>query len=417
MLEPETTTGNRPQRSFWSLTFIGLRYRDFRLVWLGSIAEHTGEFMEIAAILWLVNELTHSPLWLTIVGSCRFISMIFFPIVGGVLADRVDRRKLLIVALSGSALLSFCLAALAVTGVINLTHLIVISLLGGVVMSFNHPARQTIVPNLVKREHLLNAVSLDTLSVHMSRATGTFIVGYLIVLLGTWPIFLIRAAGCLIAITLLLQAKVPATPPATRSAAPWHNLAQGFRYLRGNTLLLILVLLYTLPYMAQNTYINFLPVLANDILKVGAVGYGYLQGAPGIGAIIFMIVLGLMTYYKSKFRLVIASGLIMAAGLLALAISPWFALSLPLLVIIGGMVTIFVAVETTLIQNTVSDEVRGRILSWREILFGLGPTGSILFGIIAQYTGVPASLGILGAICLITSLLLILLYPRFKDME
>jgi len=175
--------------------------------------------------------------------------------------------------------------------------------------------------------------------------------------------------------------------------------------------------LYALPYMAQNTYLNFLPVIADDILKVGAVGYGYLQGAPGIGAIIFIIVLGLMTYYRSKFRLVIASGLIMALSLLALAISPWFALSLPLIVIVGGMVTIFVAVETTLIQNNVSDDVRGRILRWREILFGLGPTGSILFGIIAQYTGVPASLGILGAICLVTSLLLILLYPRFKDME
>ena len=417
MLESEPTTSSRSQKSFWSLTFIGLRYRNFRLVWLGSIFEHTGEFMEIAAILWLVNEMTHSPLWLTIVGSCRFISMIFFPIVGGVVADRVDRRKLLIVALTGSALLSACLAVLAATGIINLVHLIVISLLGGVVMSFNHPARQTIVPNLVNREHLLNAVSLDTLSVHMSRATGTFIVGYLIILLGVWPIFLIRTAGCLIAITLLLQAKVPATPPTTRTEAPWRNLAQGFRYLRGNSLLLILVLLFALPYMAQNTYINFLPVLANDILDVGAIGYGYLQGAPGIGAIIFMIVLGLMTYYKSKFRLVIASGLIMATGLLALAVSPWFALSLTLIVIVGGMVTIFVAVETTLIQNNVSDEVRGRILSWREILFGLGPTGSILFGIIAQYTGVPTSLGILSAICLITSLLLILLYPRFKDMD
>jgi len=284
-------------------------------------------------------------------------------------------------------------------------------------MSFNHPARQTIVPNLVDREHLLNAISLDTLSVHMSRATGTPIAGYLIFLLGIWPIFVIRAVGCLISISLLSQARVPATPPNTRTEAPWRSLAQGFRYLRSNTLLLILVLLFALPYMAQNTYINFLPVFANDILGVGAVGYGYLQGAPGLGAIIFMILLGLMTYYKNKFRLLIGSGIILAIGLLTLTASPWFALSLPLIVIIGGMVTIFVAVETTLIQGTVPDEVRGRVLSWREILFGLGPTGSILFGAIAQYTGVPFSLGILGVICLVVSLLLILLFPRFKGMD
>ena len=417
MLESEPTTSSGQQKSFWSLTFVGLRYRNFRLVWLGSVTEHTGEFMEIAAILWLVNELTHSPLWLTVVGSCRFISMILFPLLGGVVADRVNRRKLLIVALTGSGLLSACLAVLAATGIVNLVHLIVISLLGGIAMSFNHPARQTIVPNLVNREHLLNAISLDTLSVHMSRALGTPIAGYLMVLLGVWTIFVIRAVGCLIAISLLLQARVPATPPAARTEAPWHNLAQGFRYLRSNTLILILVLLYALPYMAQNTYINFLPIFANDILHVGAVGYGYLQGAPGIGAIIFMIALGLMTYYKGKFRLVIGSGLIMSIGLLILAVSPWFALSLPLIVLIGGMVTIFVAVETTLIQGTIPDEVRGRILSWREILFGLGPTGSIIFGAIAQYTGVPFSLGILGVICLVVSLLLILLLPRFKDMD
>ena len=415
--QSEPTTSSVRQKSFWSLTFIGLRYRNFRLVWLGSVTEHTGEFMEIAAILWLVNELTHSPLWLTVVGSCRFISMIFFPPLGGVVAERIDRRRLLIVSLIGSTLLSTCLAVLAVTGIINLVHLIVISLLSGVAMSFNHPARQTIVPNLVNREHLLNAISLDTLSVHMSRATGNLIVGYLMVFLGIWPIFVIRAVGCLIAITLLLQARVPATPPATRTEAPWRNLAQGFRYLRGNRLMLILVILYALPYMAQNTYINFLPVFANDILRVGAVGYGYLQGAPGIGAIIFMILLGLMTYYKNKFRLLIGSGILLSIGLLSLSASPWFALSLPLIVIIGGMVTVFAAVETTLIQGTVSDEVRGRVLSWREILFGLGPTGSILFGAIAQYTGVPYALGMLGIICLVVSLLLIFLYPRFKGMD
>lgn len=417
MLPSEPTISVSQQKSFWSRTFVGLRYRNFRLVWLGSVTEHTGEFMEIAAILWLVNELTHSPLWLTVVGSARFIPMIIFPLIGGVVADRVNRRKLLIVSLTVSASLSIFLAVLAATGIVNLTHLIVISLLGGVAMSFNHPARQTIVPNLVNREHLLSAISLDTLSVHMSRATGMPIAGYLIVILGVWPIFIIRAVGCLISISLLTQARVPATPPATRTETPWQNLTQGFRYLKSNSLILILVLLFALPYMAQNTYINFLPVFANDILDVGAVGYGYLLGAPGVGAIIFMIILGLMTSYKSKFRLLIGSGIIMAIGLLIFTISPWFALSLPLLVIIGGMVTIFVAVETTLIQGTIPDAMRGRILSWREVLFGLGPTGSILFGVIAQYTGVSFSLGILGVICLVASLSLILLLPRFRGMD
>lgn len=402
------------QQSFWALALASLGYRDFRLVWSGSVVEHTGEFMEIAAILWLTNELTHSPLWLTIVGSCRFITMIFFPIIGGVVADRVNRRRLLMVALMGSALLSGTLAVLAATGIINLTHLVVISLSGGAVMSFNHPARQTIVPNLVKKKHLLNAISMDTLSVHMSRATGVPMAGYIIDMLGVWPIFVIRAAGCLIATFLLFFARIPATPLATRAQAPLNNLTEGFRYLKSNTSVLILVILYALPLLAQNTFINFLPVFANDIWKVGAVGYGYLQGAPGLGAVISLFILASLTYYRHKFRLLIGSGIILATSLLLFPVSYWFPLALLLTVAIGGMVTAFVAVETTLIQSVISDEVRGRVLSWREVLFGLGPTGSILFGAIAQYTGVPISLAMAGGICLFISLLLILLFPRFR---
>ena len=414
MGQSESITASNEQESFWSLALASLGYRDFRLLWSGSVVEHAGEFMEVAAILWLTNELTHSPLWLTIVGSCRFITMIFFPIIGGVVADRVNRRGLLVVALMGSALLSGQLALLAATKAINLTHLIVISLAGGAVMSFNHPARQTIVPNLVKKEHLLNAVSMDTLSVHMSRAIGVPISGYLIDMVGVWPIFLIRALGCILAIFLLLFARVPPTPSATRAKAPWHNLMDGFRYLKGNTAVLILVSLYALPLLAQNTFLNFLPVFANEIWQVGAIGYGYLQGAPGLGAVVSLFILGLLTYYRNKFSLLIGSGLILAMSLLIFPASPWFLLALFMTVAVGGMVTAFVAVETTLIQSIIPDQVRGRILSWREVLFGLGPTGSILFGAIAQYTGVPISLAVAGGICLFASLLLILLFPRFR---
>ena len=414
MGQSESITVSSDQKSFWSLALASLSYRDFRLVWSGSVVEHAGEFMEVAAILWLTNELTHSPLWLTIVGSCRFITMIFFPVIGGVVADRVNRRGLLIAALMGSALLSGILAVLAATKAINLTHLIVVSLTGGAIMSFNHPARMTIVPNLVKKEHLLNAVSMDTLSVHMSRAIGVPISGYLINMLGVWPIFLIRAFGCIVAIFLIFFARVPATPSTTQAKAPWHNLLDGFRYLKGNTAVFILVLLYALPLLAQNTFLNFLPVFANEIWNVGAVGYGYLQGAPGLGAVVSLFILGLLTYYKNKFSLLIGSGLILATSLLVFPASPWFPIALFLTVAVGGMVTAFVAVETTLIQSIIPDQVRGRVLSWREVLFGLGPTGSILFGAIAQNTGVPISLAIAGGICLFVSLLLILLFPRFR---
>jgi len=405
------------QESYWSLMLTSLRYRDFRLVWMGSFTEHLGEFMEIAAILWLVNELTHSPLMLTIVGSCRFVAMIFIPPVGGVVADRVNRRKLLMYALLGSAALSTVLAILAMTKLIALWHLIIISLLSGIAMSFNHPARSAIIPNLVKREHLLNAISVDLLSVYTSMMAGMLAAGYLINILGVGAIFIIRAIGCLMAIGWLLLAIIPPTPPTARKEVPWQNLIDGFNYMRDNVIMISLVVMFLLPMMVTNTVTNFIPVFASDILRVGAVGYGYLQSAPGLGAIISLLGLTMLTYYKHKATLLVVSGIIMGISLASFSASPWLHLTLPLLVVMGGMNVVFASTVTTLIQNSVPDNVRGRVMSWREIAFGLGHTSSMLFGGIAQYTGVKISVVVLGGICLIVSLSLIIFLSSFRRIE
>lgn len=417
MRQSNQIAGDTRRESYWSLMIASLRYRNFRLVWMGSVSEHFGEFMEIAAILWLVNELTHSPLMLTIVGSLRFVAMILFPIVGGVVADRVNRRSLLIASLLASALLSVLLAILVFAGLITVWHLIVINLFTGVAMSFNHPARQTIVPNLVKRKHLLNAISLDIMSVQVSRVIGMALAGYVIVTLGIWPIFVIRALGCLVAIFWLLLAQIPPTPPAARGQAPWQNLTDGFHYLRTNTVILGLLLLYLIPWLADNTLTTFMPIFASDILRIGTVGYGYLQAAPWVGAILALIGLTILTYYKRKMILLVGAGIIMGIGLVSFSASTWVFLSFPLVVIIGAMQITLATVNTTIIQSVIPDEIRGRVMSWREVAFGLGPAGSILFGAVAQYTGTPISLGLLGGICLVLSLSLIAFLPRFKSIE
>lgn len=415
MPQPSQVTESAGRESFRSLMLASLRYRDFRLVWLGSVAEHLGEFMQTAGILWLVNELTHSPLMLTVVGSVRFIPMLVFPVIGGVVADRVNRRNLLMAALLGAALLSVGLTLLVVTDIIVLWHLIVINFLGGVLLSFNHPARHAIVPNLVERKHLLNAISLDTLSVQASGMVGLLASGYLIVHLGVSSIFALRAFGCLLAILWLLGTRIPATPPGTRVQAPLYSLAEGLRYLRANRIILSLLVLYLVPWLVMNTMTTFMPVFAEDILRVGAIGYGYLQSAPGLGALIFLIALTMLTYYRGKVKVLFGATAIMGVGLIGFSASPWLFLSLPLLVVTGGMQTTLMAVNTTLIQGYVPDELRGRITSWREVTMGIGPTSSILFGIIAQYTGVPISLGLLGGLCLMVFLLLIVFSRQFKD--
>ncbi len=416
MLESNQVHRGDGRQSYRSLFFIALGYRNFRFFWLSNLTEHIGEYMEVAAILWLVWEMTHSPLMLTIVGSSRYMVMIFLPLIGGVVADRVNRRNLLIVSLLGSAVLSIALLALSLTGLITVWHLIVISLLTGTMTSFNHPARQSILPNLIKKEHLLNAVSLHSVSNLASRMIGMVIAGYLIAILGVTPIFGIRALGLLLAIFWLALIKVPPTPSAARERTLWHNLTEGFNYLRGNTIILIMLALYLVPVLAINTSTNFMPVFAQDILHIGAVGYGYFQGASGLGAALGLIGLAMLTYYTGKVKLLFGAGVILGISLLGFSASSWVSLSLPLLVLGGGMQAGFMALNTALIQNSVPDALRGRVMSWRDVAFGLGTVTSILFGAIARYTGVPFSLGLLGGIVLFVFFLLILLLPKFRSL-
>lgn len=395
-------------------TFLSLGYRDYRLVWLGSVTEHFGEWMELIAILWLVNEMTHSPFMLTLVGSCRFIPMVVFPIIGGMIVDTMDRRRMLIIALLGSALLSIILAVLVKTRTVEMWHIIVLALLNGVATSLNHPARQTIVPNLVKKEHLLNAVSLDSASVQASRFVATPIAGYLIDGFGVVPVLGARAAGALLAICWLLFIRTPLKPPQAAAKAPWVNVADGLKYVRGDVLLLSLVPLYLIPMLTHNTSGNFLPVIAEDILKLSATGYGFLQSAPGFGAMASLIALAALPFYRVKGSLLFTTGSILGLALVLFSVSTSMTLSLFLLVIIGGMITSLMTVNTALIQSHVSDAMRGRVMSLREISFGLGPAGSLVFGAIAEAISVPFSLQILGILCIAVSVSLFLFLSKLR---
>ncbi len=418
MTSPNGTAGGGRQESRWRSMLISLRYPDFRLFWAGSATEHFGEFMQMMTILWLVNEMTHSPFLLTLVGASRGLPMLFFPILGGVVADRVNRRNLLMAALATAALLSIILVLLVATDSVAIWHLIVISVLGGVANSFNHPARATIVPNLVRKEHLLNAISLDTFSVMAMRVVSMPLAGLLIKSLGVLPIFIIRAVGVVIPVFLLRFVRTPLKPPATpKEQTIILNLTAGFRYLRSNTIVLYLLLLYVLPMLAQSTVGNLLPVVADNILNVGAVGYGYLRGASGLGAALTLIVLAMLTYYKNKHKLLPGAGIILGMVLLGFSASRWLFLSLSLLVVIGGMNAVFSATIITLVQGFIPDEMRGRIMSWRDIAMGLGPVSAIVFGFIAENTGVPFSLGLLGGMTLLVSFLLVVFLPKFRSLE
>jgi len=386
-------------RTFTSLTL----YRDFRLLWMGSWTEHMGEWMETTALLWLIHQMTHSPIMGTLMVTLRFLPLVVFAYIGGIVADRVDRRLLLMNALAAGAALSVALAAIVHLGVAQPWHLLLYSVMTGIITGFNHPARNALVPNLVQKVHYMNAITLDNATVMSSRMLGAPLAGLIIGLVGTTPVLGLRAVGALGAVMWLRQ--IPS--PAVRSSAkktPFTDFSEGIRYVGKHRSILTQVLLYLLPMFVTNSYTGLLPYVATDLLHVGSGGYGVLQAAPGAGAVIAIMVLASLLNLSRKRLVLLWAGIAQGVFLIFLAVSPLYLLSVLLLVLIGGTNTTFMTLNNTLIQEMLPDNVRGRVMSLREVAFGLGPAGSLLSGAIAGAAGATVALGVAGSIPIVVLL-------------
>jgi MFS family permease len=406
----------RPRSSsFFSRTFTSaLLYRDYRLVWMGSWSEHLGEWMEITALLWLMNQLTHSPFMGTLMITLRYLPMLFFAYVGGIVADRYNRRTLLICALSASALLSTVLAVGVHLGSIRPWHLLLYSALGGVIQSFNHPARNTLVPNLVRKEHYLNAITLDNASVTASRIIGAPVAGFIISFAGTTPVLGLRGVGALLAIFWLSWVRAPATPSEAKKKSPVRNLIEGVQYLRDHRSVFAQVLLYLIPFFVTNSYTGLLPYFATSTLRIGPDLYGILNAAPGAGALIATTLIAALVTIRRKHRVLLLAGVAQGLAVILFACSSVYIVSLFLLILVGACNTLFMTLNNTMIQEMITDEVRGRVMSLREVSLGIGPSGSLISGGLAGILGVPVALAFAGVFSIVMLFGVLIAIPRSR---
>lgn len=413
MGEPTSTSGqaaSKAPRGFWNRTFLTLaQYRDYRLLWLGSTSEHLGDWMEQAAVLWIIYQISGSAIYLALHPMARMLPLIFLSPVGGMVADHTNRRNLVIYSFLGKAVLSVALLVLVRTGAVQVWHILLIALLGGVTTAFNHPARHTLIPNMVKKEHLLNAITLDNTSVTASRVVGMPIAGFLIAWFGAGSLLGVRTLSCLLAAILLVPVQVP-SPPAQQKRSRWKELIEGFSYVKGHSQILAQVCMYFFSYFATQGYSSFLPVFASNVFKVGPQGYGLLNAAPGLGALFGLFTLATVVDFRRKGLYLFVSGGVMTLAVFLFSSSPWFIVALVFLVLTGAMNNTFQTVNNTIIQSQIPDTVRGRVMSLREVISGLGPLSGILVGYLSNYLGVQrtvsiVSLGFFGVIVLLAFLL------------
>jgi MFS family permease len=378
---------------------------------MGSWTEHMGEWMETTALLWLINQMTHSPFMGTLMVTLRFLPLVVFAYIGGIIADRVDRRFLLMNALAAGAALSIALAALVHFGVIESWHLLLYSVISGMITSFNHPARNSLVPNLVEKEHYLNAITLDNATVMSSRMLGAPLAGFIIGFAGTTPVLGLRAVGAIGAIMWLIRVQTPAVQFEIKKR-PFSSFAEGISYVGKHKIILTQILLYLLPIFVTNSYTGLLPYVATDKLHVDSDLYGIMQAAPGAGAVIAILMLAPLIDFHRKGLLILLAGIAQGVFLVFFAVSPAYLLSVLLLVFIGGTNTTFMTLNNTVIQEMLPDKVRGRVMSLREVAFGLGPAGSLISGAIAGVLGVTVALSVAGSLSILVLLGVVLVFPQ-----
>jgi MFS family permease len=390
----------KPNRSF----FTALRHRDFRLLWIGQLISVTGTQMQLVAINWHVYLLTKSPLALGGVGLVRILPIIFCSLVGGVIADAVDRKRLML-ATQGSMLI--CAAALAVmtaTGLQSIWPIYALTAIASAALAFDNPARQAMLPTLVPAKDFPNAVSLGIVVFNSAMIVGPALAGVLLSIRGPALIYGINAVSFIAVIIALLLMHASGRPRVEEEQAPQISLAalrEGLRFVwRTPIIVQTMTLDFIATFFASATAL--LPIFAAEILNVGARGLGFLAAAPGTGSIVTGLLMARLGVNRKQGKIVLASVVIYGAATIAFGLSRWFWLSLLMLGITGAADTVSTVLRQTIRQLVTPDHLRGRMTSVNMIFFMGGPQlGEMEAGAVAALIGATLSVVTGGVGCVL----------------
>jgi len=381
-------------------TFRALRHRNFRLFIAGQIVSLIGTWMQNVAQSWLVYRLTHSELLLGTAWFCSQIAVFALGPLGGLAADRFSRRNLVIATQTLSMLQAFALAALTLTGRVQVWHVLALACCLGVVNAFDMPGRQALVIHMTSKEDLLNAISLNSAVFNSARVLGPAVAGLLLAVVGEGYCFLINGVSFLAVIGGLLAMRMPKFEQhATES--PWRHLVDGFRYAwRRDDVRRVLALMGAAT-LAGMPVVVLIPFFADDIFHQGSRGLGFLMGAMGIGAVAGTLVLARQTVVSGLPRVMAISGFCVGCAYLAFAMAPSYGFALAVMPPIGFFVMRQMASANTTIQSIIPDAYRGRIMAlYSMTVVGLGPFGSLAAGALAHRLGARLTVAMGGVLAI-----------------
>ena len=401
----------------WRHTFSSLSgNRDFAYLFASNVGFFFGMQMMMILSGWLVIHQWDNAAFLGYLMATAAIPMLVLAPIGGVVSDRVDKRRLILATQCVIVLTSSTVSVLILTGAIQFWHLLVITPVSAAAFSFNIPGRQALVAILVPRDRLMNAISLSTAAMNVSRIVAPAMAGLLVAPIGIGGAYVVATVfyASAAAATVFLP---PARPRRLREFTFLEDFAGGFQYIRSSALLMGLLLFATVPMIFAMPYQTLLPVFADDVWKVGSAGFGAVQAAAGVGGLIGAFVVANLDDYRRKGTLMVGTALAFGALLLLFALLPWFGLALGLMAAIGFVSMAFMTVNNTAIQMVIPDEVRGRVMSVMMMTFGLMPLGAVPAGIAAQSIGAPPVVAVAAVLFIMSTLGIFAAAPALRNLD
>lgn len=388
------------------------KYPTFRQLWLGTLSGSVGQWMQQIALGWLALIVTNSP---SFVGIVAFAAGIPFLVVGppaGNFIDRFDRRRVLLACQSAGAVIALILAVDIFAGTVQPWHLLVTAFLNGSVLSLMMPTQQSLVPALIDRSDLTNAIALMSAGQNMTRVAGPSLAGAMIGWWGVGPAFVSQAVMLAVAFFFIYRIDLPARPTRVVSAGMFDGLRIIFRIpeLRVLFLMVAITMFFVFPYM------SFINVFARDILMIGAGGLGFLMAASGAGAVVGALLVAARGRVEGIGPTLLTLSILYGVVVVGVAISTSTLLTAVLLFAAGMMGAVIFSLNNSLVQHKIDDDVRGRVMSAYFLTFGLMPLGALPMGLIAGQFGTPLAVGGGAIISSVLVALLALKSPQLRSM-
>ena len=398
--------------------FSSLRHRNYRLWFWGQMVSLFGTWMQVTAQGFLIYELTRSSAYLGYVGFAAGLPSWFFMPLGGVVADRVQRRTLLMITQTSMMALAFILAALSFLHVVQPWHIVLLAFLLGIANAFDAPARHAFVPDMVGREDLTNAIALNSTIFNSATAIGPAVAGITYALVGPAWCFMINGVSFIAVIAALSRMRLKAGEREASQSSAFQDLKEGFRYVLGHPMIRTLISLIVVTSLFGVSFAVLLPAWAVKVLGGDSTTNGWLQSARGVGALIGALLIASLGRFDFKGRLLTLGSFVFPLLVLAFAFVRWLPLSLVVLFGTGVGVIFIFNLANALVQTLVRDELRGRVMGLYSLtFFGFLPVGALWIGTMAQRFGETTAVLMNASIMLVLCTAIALSVPELRRLK